>query len=654
MRALAILAVAVLALVSPIAAWAQALAGASSFVEAGPIRLDASGAGRFSVKNTGSATLHVNTIYARTHERDPRLPGTLSVRFEGGATKADLAPGEARVVTLAWDRRGARLGQLVGHVVVESSDPGAPQRAIGVIGGGSGGLRDHLASALVALPLLGVLLILPLGASRRLDPKNARWIALTVTGVMAALVVFLARAFDPAVSRLDGNDGLQFVERARLLGEVEWHLGVDGIALPALVAWVTVAFFGVLASFRLERRHAPFFASQLTLVACVTGALLAQDAALFAAFFAAALLPTAFLVSRFGGERGRSVALRLVGGLALSAAALCVLAVALHRASDATFLVDGARGRSFAFAELARTDFIARGQGGATVLGQPLVKGVLALLLIAAATPLAWLGVHGAWTEVFSEVEAGAAALVAAGFGSVGGLVLLRFGVMASPGSIRWAAPGLAAFGAATVAWSALAALGARDLRRLVALVAVGHGGVVLLAVSAGTPQGLAGAAVSSPARAVVLAALLLVAGVLRQRVRSTPLEQLTGVAEDMPRLALLAAFGFASAAALPGTASFGAVWLAIAGAFPSHRLAAGLAAAGMLLLGVAVAKLYAGLFLGTTDDRLRRSPDLEPFGGHLPDVRRRETIVLVGLAAFVLLTGLLPRLLTGLTQGTV
>lgn len=662
MRALFVAFALVLAcLVAPRAALAGPTA---SIAEPGPIILDASGVGRFTVKNVGDAPLHVNTLYARTNERDPRIPGTVTATFEpappgsgGGGTKADLAPGESRTVSVKWSREGARLTQLFGHVVVESTDVAAPQRAIGVIGAakGAGGLlRAHVGTWLVALPLLGALLIVPLRASRRVDEKIARWIALVVVGLQAALLLWAIRAFDPAVTRLDGNDGFQLVERARLFGAVEWHLGVDGTALPMLAALTAAAFAGVLASFRLERHHELYFVSYLVLLACGTGALLALDAMLLVVFAAAAAIPAWVLSARFGGARARTAATKAALLSAVSLASLLLLVLALRRSSDATFLVDGTRAQTFSIAELARGEWLARSHGGLMLFGMPFVKGAVVALFVAAAAPLAIAPLHGGLADVYAEAPAGASMVIGAAGSLLGAHLLLRLGVRVLPEGLRWGAPALAALGAASIVWGALAALGEDDLRRAVAHLSVAHGGLVLLGLASGTPQGLAGAIAQATARAVVIAMLLGVAGALHERLRARALDRLGGLAADMPGLAGLAAIAFLGAAAAPGTLSFVSALLAMTGSFPVHRVATAVAGAGLVLLAWAAASRYRRIFLGTIDEAWRRSDDLEPFGGKFPEARRREAWLLGGLAIVLVVFGLAPRPLLALSRGTL
>ncbi len=653
MRVLSILLV-VIAVLLPLRARAD---GTASFAESGPVLLDTSGVARVTLRNTGSASLHVTSLYARSNERDPRISGTLTVSFESGGTKLDLPPGGSAPITMRWNRNGARMNQLFGHVVVESSDTEQPQRAIGVIGrapSALGALTHHVGSWLIVLPLLAALALAPLRFTRRVDEKIARWIALAAVGLDGALAVWAARNFDALAGRADGNDGLQLVERARLFGSVEWYLGIDGASLPLLLTAVAIGVVGVIASFRVERGHEAYFASYLAYFACVMGAVLAIDAMLFTLFVAGSVVSALFLCARHGGENAPRAAVRAFLFGAIAVAALVVVTLALHRAADATFLVDGTRARTFALPELARGEWLDRTQAGLLFFGKPFVKGAFVAVFVAGAILLSVAPLHGALAELLAEAPIGAAIVVAAAGQTLGTLVLLRFGVLVLPEGARWAAPAVAALGAASVVWGALAALGETDLRRIVAHVAVAHGGIILLGIAAATPQGMAGALAHTTSRALTIAMALVVAAVLHDRVRVSALDRFGGLSTEMPRFGVLASIALAAVVAVPGAVSFPSAVLAIGGALPGHRVASAVAALGLAFLCVSQALVHRRVLFGDVDARWRRSSELEPFGGHFPDLDGRELGLLVFLAVAIVGLGVMPRPLLQLSRGAV
>ncbi len=625
--------------------------GTASFASAGPVLLDAAGAGRATLRNSGAAPLHVITIYARSNERDPRIPGTLTASFEGGSTKADLAPGESRPIVLKWDRQGARMTQLFGHVVVETSDSASPQRAFGVVAqppAALGLVSNHVGTWLVLLPLLGALALLPLRMTRRIDDKLARLVALGAVGLQGALAVWALRNFDSLATRADGNDGLQLIERSRLFGSVEWYLAFDGLTLPLVLSAIALGLVGVLA--RVGRDYDGYFSAYLVALSGLVGALLAVDAMLLLFFLGVFALATAALIAR----SGLRAAVHSLLMHAVAIAALAAVVLALRRASDPSFLVDGTRAQGFALPELARGEWLERMHGGLTLFGKPFLLAAFVAVFVAAAVFLAAAPLHGALGAVFVEAPVGASILVVTGGSAIGATLLLRLGVHVLPEGVRWGAPMLAALGAASIVWAALSALGEVDLRRLAAHVAVAHAGVILLGIAAGTPQGIAGAITHAASRALLVAMLLLSADALHDRVGTVDVSRFGGLARAMPQFAALATIAFGASLALPGTLPFVSALLAASGSLPAHRAATALAALGLALLAVAMLVAHRRLLFGELDEKWKDTPELEPFGGKFQDLDLRETALLFALAVVIVGLGVAPRMVVDLSRGAV
>lgn len=623
--------------------------GTASFVEEGPVLLDGAGQGQLTLRNSGNAPLHVVTIYARTNERDPRIPGTLSAAFDGGNTKADLAPGEARAIRLKWDSRGARMSQLFGHVVVETTDPAAPQRAMGVIGRAPGALglfSNHVATWLILLPLLGALAIVPV--ARKVEERLARYVALGAVALQAAFGLWAVRNFDALASRADGNDGLQMIERARLFAGVEWYLAFDGVSLPLVLALIAIAVVGLFAGFRVERGHERFLIGYLCAVSMATGALLAMDAMLLVSFMV--LFAIAALVAS-GRSRGAMHNFIMHGfGIAI----LMLVVLALRRHGEPTFLVDGTRGSTFAIPDLARGEWLERTQAGLTLFGKPFVKAAFVAVFLAGGFFLSVAPLHGGLAGSFEERPLGAATLAGGASAAIGAIVLFRLGVTVVPEGLRWAAPALAALGAASIVWGALTAMGETDLRRAAAHVSVAHAGVIVFGLAGGTPQAVAGALGHTVARMLVVALLLLVAGVLHERVGTTSAGRFGGLLKEMPRYGALATIAFAASLAMPGTLGFASALLAVSGGLPAHRAATVAAAVGLLLLAVAQLIMHRRVLLGDVNERWRSAPELEPFGGKFPDLDRREVAVMLALALVIVALGISPRWLVELSRGAI
>src|SRR5690606_9707480 len=158
--------------------------------------------------------------------------------------------------------------------------------------------------------------------------------------VQLALAVYVYRGFSSDVTRLDGNDGLQLVERVvwvRALS-AEIFLGVDGIAAPALVVTSLVAFFAMLPERRVARGAAGYHSAFLVLDAAVCGVLVAMDGLLFVLFVALACIAAVFLVGVWGGPDRRRAATRLSLVTLFATSLLLVAVFGAASNADPTFL----------------------------------------------------------------------------------------------------------------------------------------------------------------------------------------------------------------------------------------------------------------------------------------------------------------------------
>ena len=269
---------------------------------AGTVRLDAMGgrgllelrssrdgfSGELSIVNLGKEPLVVSRIAVRGDAANPRSPPKVVARLAEGALPVTIAPGATRKALVQWvPERGVRLRQLFAHVVT-TSDEQSGEVAMGVraqVGGWLGPLEGHVLSLLIGIPLLGALLTILVRALGRRDDRTPHLIALVSLAAQSALAAYVYRGFASDVSRLDGNDGLQFVEHGVSIRglSAEIFFGVDGTGVAALLVTSMVAFLAILPERTMPRGAAGYHAAYLVLAAAVPGALCAMDGLLFRA-----------------------------------------------------------------------------------------------------------------------------------------------------------------------------------------------------------------------------------------------------------------------------------------------------------------------------------------------------------------------------------
>lgn len=613
--------------------------------------------GELSIVNEGKEPLIVSRIAVRGDAADPRSPPKLVARVADAALPVTIAPGATRKAQVLWvPEKGVRLHQLFGHVVVTTSDEQSGEVAMGVraqVPGWLGPLEGHVLSLLIGIPLLGALVTLVLRAMGRRDDKTPHLVAVIALAVQATLAIYVYRGFASDVSRLDGNDGLQFVEHGVWIRGLaaEIFFGVDGTGAVPLLVTSLVAFLAILPERTVTRGASGYHATYLTLAAAVPGALCAMDGLLFVLFTSVAVLSSALLLGGWGGAERRAAATKLAFLGTIAVVLLLVVVLAVSREADATFLVDGTKTTStFSLPELSR---VALGAKGAKLFGGALVKVAFVLVLLASLVLLGAFPLHAWVAPVFDEAPTAVGALVSAALPTIGVCALLRIGCAVLPEGMRWASGVVVALGAVTALYGALAALGQTDLRRLAAAGSTAQVGFVLLGAGSLTPQGISGAMVLTSTRALACALFLILAGVIEERAHTRDLSRLSGVATQMPGWATALTAAALGQAGVMGLAGAWGPLLALLGALPNYPPLAVVAAFAMVLAAAAHFLALSKIIFGKLAADWEKSPLLEPFGGRFPDLTAREWTSIAPLAVLVAVLGVWPAPLFTTTTGT-
>ncbi|MEO7111958.1 MAG: proton-conducting transporter membrane subunit, partial [Polyangiaceae bacterium] len=314
---------------------------------AGPLVLAADEAnfrGEFTVTNNGADPLFVSRIAPRGDDNDVRSPAKLSARFiEGNGSSATIAPHASKRVSVLWSDHDPRVKQLFGEIVVTSTDDNAGEVAMGVrvqMTTAAPAVTDHPLSWLIALPIFAALLIIAMSVFGFGTDALVERIALGATGSGALIALWIFHTFDGNLTRADGNDGFQMIERAVWIRSLhaEYFVAVDGLSVTMVLVVSIVAFLALLVSSSEKPRA--FYASFLILAASIVGLFVALDLVLFYVFWCAMFLSAYRLLSVASADSARVSASKL-GLVGLVASAILLVAISgLYQHSDRTFLVD--------------------------------------------------------------------------------------------------------------------------------------------------------------------------------------------------------------------------------------------------------------------------------------------------------------------------
>src|SRR5215210_1914680 len=173
--------------------------------------------------------------------------------------------------------------------------------------------------------------------------RAARWLAVVGAAGAFAYTVFMIADFSP------GGKGLRYVTDEPWIPElgIRFSLGVDGLSLFLVTLTALLWLAATLAAAfrppdRLVERPGAFFFHLGLAETAVLGAFLAQDLALFVAFFDLMLVPFYFLIGLWGGRERvaattKFVIYTLVGSLFMLAAAVALGVLATPKGGEISF-----------------------------------------------------------------------------------------------------------------------------------------------------------------------------------------------------------------------------------------------------------------------------------------------------------------------------
>lgn len=489
-----------------------------------------------------------------------------------------------------------------------------------------------LLSVLIFFPLVGALLLVALP---NVAAKTLYWLAVIWAAISFGLSLVVLLSF--AGSARTGYYWGEKIEWVRALG-LNYQMGVDSISAWLVTLTTFVTLVAVLASGNITDRPRFYWAWLLALGGSIVGVFTSVNLLIFYVFWEVMLIPAYFMIGSWGVTPVRRVkaAIRFVlytlaGSLLMLVAMLALIFTTRTGATPSLDFISIRQAVAGLSEDTQRWMFLAF--AAAFVVKVPLVP------------------FHSWQPEAYVEAPTPTTVMLAGVMSKTGAYGFLRFGVLLFPGPARDFAPLLCGLAIASIIYGAIAALGARDVKRLLAYSSLSHLGFVVLGIFAINSQGVNGAVLQMVNHGVTTPALFLAAAAIASRTGTNDLEKMGGLQRQWPRMAALFLILGLASLGLPGLNQFAGEFLILGGAYIASPIYAVLGVVGVVLAAWYMMRIFQAVWHGPEKPVVADQSAVT-----LPstDMRPMEYVLFVPLVLLIILFGVAPILVTGLLDPAV
>ena len=473
---------------------------------------------------------------------------------------------------------------------------------------------SHVLSVSIWLPILAGVVVLLLGSDKKAG--FTRWLALA--GSLAAFIATLPLYFNYDFAK----GAFQFQEIAAWITafNVNYHLGVDGIAAPLILLTSFTTVIVVIAAWEvITESIAQYMAAFLIMSGLMIGVFSALDGLLYYVFWEAMLIPMFLVIGIWGGENRVYATVKFFLYTLLGSLLMLVAFIYLYHQTG-----------SFAILDYYK-------------LPLPLNAQILIFLafFMAFAVKIPMWPVHTWLPDAHVEAPTGGSVVLAAIMLKLGGYSFLRFAMPIAPDAAHYLSGFMITLSLIAIVYIALVALVQKDMKKLIAYSSISHMGFVTLGFFIFSQLGLEGAIVQMISHGFISAAMFLCVGVLYDRMHSRNIADYGGVANTMPVFTAFAVLFAMANSGLPGTSGFVGEFMVILAAVKFNFWVAFLAATTLIFGAAYTLWMIKRVFYGDIAN---------PHVSELKDLNRREFLILAILAVMVIGLGVYPKIITDFT----
>jgi NADH-quinone oxidoreductase subunit M len=215
----------------------------------------------------------------------------------------------------------------------------------------------------------------------------------------------------------------------------------------------------------------------------------------------------------------------------------------------------------------------------------------------------------------------------------VGTFGMIRYCLTMFPEASKTFTPVILVLAVISIIYGAFLAIGAKDIKRLIAYTSISHFGFITMGIFAMTSQGQSGAILYMFNHGFSTAALFLVAGWMISRRGSSTIAEFGGLQRVTPVMAWTFFLAGMSSLALPGLSSFVSEFLVLVGTFTRYPAHAIIATFGIVL---------AALYILIPVQKALHGPTT-PGNENLKDLNLREKLAIAPVIAIIVVLGFYP-----------
>ncbi|MBT8142756.1 MAG: NADH-quinone oxidoreductase subunit M [Gammaproteobacteria bacterium] len=474
-------------------------------------------------------------------------------------------------------------------------------------------------SLLIWLPVFGGVLVLALGDK---NAENTRRLALIISIVVFVLSIPLWTGFDTSTANMQYQEKFSWISTF----DVNYHLGIDGFALPLILLTTFITVIVVLAGWEVIKKNpSQYLAAFLIMEGLMIGVFSALDSFLFYVFWEAMLIPMFIIIGIWGGKRRIYATVKFFLYTFLGSVLMLVAFIYMYNQE----------GGSFAIADLHALSLSSKEQ-----------FWIFLAFFAAFAVKIPMWPVHTWLPDAHVEAPTGGSVVLAAIMLKLGGYGFIRFSLPITPDASASLAGFVVVLSLIAVVYIGLVALVQTDMKKLVAYSSIAHMGFVTLGlfvpfyiitntgVALGSGMAIEGAMVQMISHGLISGAMFLCIGVLYDRMHSRDISAYGGVVNTMPWFGAFAVLFAMANAGLPGTSGFVGELMVILASFKANFWIAFLAATTLLFGAAYTLWMVKRVYFGeVANDKV----------ADLQDLNKREFLILAILAIGVLLLGVYP-----------